>query len=325
MAGEASTNHEPDCRSCAEQAAGAKDLAPLPALPRLKRRLRRKPDSDSKTFFEARQKPLPKLRLVDTTAPGHQESPALSIDPLPPMTLAPPLDASACLAVMPARNEAATVAEVIAGVRAALGCDVLVVDDCSDDDTVALARAAGAGVLQLPIGLGAWGATQAGIRYARRHGYAGVISLDADGQHRPESLPLLFQAQASNGANVVIGTCVSRLSRAKKLAWRYLRTLTGLQLQDLTSGLRLYDAQAVAELSGPQASLLDYQDIGVLMLLTRRDLHIVEQEVPMHEREVGHSRVFASWFVVLRYMVNTTVLCLAQLDTPQSQTRVRSA
>ncbi|MEO6104725.1 MAG: glycosyltransferase family 2 protein [Pseudoxanthomonas sp.] len=233
------------------------------------------------------------------------------------MTVAPALRASACLAVMPARNETATVAEVVSGVRAALGCDVLLVDDASTDDTVAVAKAAGATVLQLPLGLGAWGATQAGIRYAHRHGYAGVISLDADGQHRPESLPSLFDAQARSGAHVVIGTCVGRLSRAKRMAWRYLRLLTGLDLHDLTSGLRLYDAEAVRTLSGPQASLLDYQDIGVLMLLTRRGLHIVEQTVPMQERTVGHSRVFASWFVVMRYMVNTTVLCLAQLDTPK--------
>lgn len=226
----------------------------------------------------------------------------------------PPLRASTCLAVMPACNEAATVADVVAGVRAELGCDVLVVDDASGDDTVIQARAAGARVLRLPIGLGAWGATQAGIRYAHRHGYAGVLSLDADGQHLPSSLPALFRAQAESGSDVVIGTCVGRLSAGKRLAWRYLRLLTGLHLQDLTSGLRLYNATAIAALSKPAASLLDYQDIGVLMLLTREGLRIAEAQVPMRERAVGHSRVFASWLVVLRYMVNTTVLCLARLD-----------
>ena len=235
------------------------------------------------------------------------------------MTVAPALRASACLAVMPARNESATVAEVVLGVRAALDCDVLLVDDASTDDTVAVAKAAGATVLRLPLGLGAWGATQAGIRYAHRHGYAGVISLDADGQHRPESLPALLRAQAVTRANVVIGTCVGRLSWAKRMAWRYLRALTGLDLHDLTSGLRLYDAEAVRILSGPQASLLDYQDIGVLMLLTRRGMNIVEQTVPMRERTVGHSRVFASWFVVARYMINTTVLCLSHLDKPKAR------
>jgi hypothetical protein len=221
--------------------------------------------------------------------------------------------------VIPARNEAATVAAVVAGVRAALGCAVLVVDDGSSDGTAAAARAAGAAALTLPLGLGAWGATQTGIRYARRNGYAGVVTLDADGQHLPESLPALFAAQATNGANVVIGTCIERLSAAKRVAWRYLRTLTGLGLADFTSGLRLYDARAVEILAGPEASLLDYQDVGVLMLLVRNGLVIEETPVPMLPRREGHSRVFASWPVVARYMLHTTVLCLAQLDAGRRQ------
>ena len=66
-----------------------------------------------------------------------------------------------CLAVIPARDEAATVAGVVAGVRAALGCAVLVVDDASRDGTAAEARSAGALTLRLPLGLGAWGARPA--------------------------------------------------------------------------------------------------------------------------------------------------------------------
>jgi len=233
-----------------------------------------------------------------------------SVSSTPPASLT----ASTCLAIMPARDEAPTVGTVVAGVRRVLGCEVLVVDDASTDATADAARAAGAVVLTLPLGLGAWGATQAGIRYARRNGFAGVITLDADGQHLPESLPALLDAQAATGANVVIGTCVSRYCRAKRLAWQYLRLLTGLKLADFTSGLRLYDARAIEVLAGQEASLLDYQDVGVLMLLSRSGLSIAETAVPMVPRRAGHSRVFASWPVVARYMMHTTVLCLAQID-----------
>jgi len=225
-----------------------------------------------------------------------------------------PIQASACLVVMPARDEAPTVGTVVEGVRRTLGCRVLVVDDASTDGTAAAARAAGAAVITLPLGLGAWGATQAGIRYARRNCFSGVITLDADGQHLAESLPMLLAAQAQTGANVVIGTCVDRLSRAKRIAWRYLRVLTGLGLADFTSGLRLYDASAIEVLAGQAASLLDYQDVGVLMLLSRSGLHISETPVAMLPRRAGHSRVFASWPVVARYMMHTTILCIAQLD-----------
>lgn len=230
-----------------------------------------------------------------------------------------------CLVVMPARDEAATVGAVVQGVRSVLGCEVLVVDDASGDWTGKTAAAAGASVLSLPLGLGAWGATQAGIRYARRHGFSEVITLDADGQHLAESLPLLLAERQRSGANVVIGTCVQRLSRAKRMAWRYLRFLTGLKLTDFTSGLRLYDAEAIDVLAGREASLLDYQDVGVLMLLSRSGLRIAETSVSMLPRRAGRSRVFASWPVVGRYMMHTTVLCLAQLDPVRRRRRAAGA
>lgn len=199
------------------------------------------------------------------------------------------------------------------GVRLSLGCDVLVVDDASTDGTATAARLAGATVLQLPVGLGAWGASQTGIRYALREGYVSVVTLDADGQHLPESLPALFAEQARTRANVVIGTCLERLSAAKRIAWRYLRLLTGLRLRDFTSGLRLYDRSAMQQLAGPEASLIDYQDVGVLMLLARQGMRIVEVSTPMNPREVGHSKVFASWAIVARYMFNTTILCVSRM------------
>lgn len=203
---------------------------------------------------------------------------------------------------------------VVADVRRVLGCEVLVVDDASTDATVAVAQAAGARVLTLTQGLGAWGASQTGIRYAQRHGFAGVVSLDADGQHLAESLPTLFAAAEEQRADVVIGTCIERLSLPKRIAWQYLRLLTGLPLRDFTSGLRLYNAAAVRSLAAPEASLLDYQDVGVLMLLAKQGFRIVETPTPMHPRISGHSRVFASWAVVARYMFNTTILCISRLD-----------
>lgn len=217
-----------------------------------------------------------------------------------------------CLVVIPARNEAATVASVITGVRKALDCNVLVVNDGSTDNTVGLARAAGAVVLDLPFSLGAWGAAQTGIRYAARNGYRYVITLDADGQHHPEELPALFEAHQCSKANVIIGTFAERLSTAKRLAWRYFRLLTGLKVHDFTSGLRVYDEHAICVLAAREASLLDYQDIGVLMLLCKKGFVIEEVPTVMSPRRNGGSRVFASWLLVTRYMISTTILAIAQ-------------
>ena len=217
------------------------------------------------------------------------------------------------LAVIPARNEAATVAEIVRGVIASVGCNVLVVSDASTDETALLASTAGATVIDLPCRLGAWGATQTGMRYAQRNRYHTVLTLDADGQHHPQELPALLAEQRRCGANVVIGTYAQRLSAAKRLAWRYFRLLTGIGVQDFTSGLRVYDRRAVRTLASREASLLDYQDLGVLMLLRKKGLTLHETPTVMSPRHQGGSRVFSSWRMVSRYMLHTTVLCFAQL------------
>jgi hypothetical protein len=51
--------------------------------------------------------------------------------------------------------------------------------------------------------------------------------------------------------------------------------------------------------------------VGVLMLLRHAQLRITEVPVHMNTRLSGHSRIFYSWFSVLRYMAVTTLLCLA--------------
>ena len=205
-------------------------------------------------------------------------------------------------------------ADVVAGVRANTPCDVLVVDDASNDATIAAAEAAGARVLSLSNQLGAWGATQAGIRYAQRRGYRTVVTLDADGQHDPLELPALLAAHRESDANVIIGTCSERLSDAKRLAARYFRFITGIAVQDFTSGLRVYDRRAIRTLASREASLLDYQDLGVLMLLRKKGLTLKEAPTRMSPRRSGGSRVFSSWRMVARYMTHTTVLCFAQIS-----------
>lgn len=217
------------------------------------------------------------------------------------------------LIVIPARNEAETIGEVIASTRALGWRHVLVVDDGSTDDTAALARAAGAAVISPVLPQGAWGAMQTGIRYAVRHGYPGVVTMDADGQHEPEHIAdLLAAAGGAERIDVVIGAFPERGSPLRRLAWRYFRLLTGLSLEDLTSGFRYYNRAACELLAGEEATLLDYQDVGVLLMLRRAGLRMCEVPVEMYPRRTGPSRIFASWRKVARYMLETSLLCIAR-------------
>jgi glycosyltransferase involved in cell wall biosynthesis len=214
------------------------------------------------------------------------------------------------LVVIPALNEADCIGEIIGKAKMRAATDVVVVDDGSTDDTAAIATLAGAIVLRAPLWQGAWGAIQTGIRFAVRHNYSAVITMDADGQHEPQYLAELIAA--GREADVVIAACVSRGSRARQLAWAYFRLLTGLHFDDLTSGFRYYGPRACQLLASEEATLLDYQDIGVLLLLRRANLRISEISVMMNPRKSGASRIFFSWWTVGWYMAETSLLALAR-------------
>jgi len=214
------------------------------------------------------------------------------------------------LIVIPARDEAATVGQVVGDLRRSGWQHVFVIDDHSSDDTGAVARRAGAMVARPVLPLGAWGGMQLGIRYAQTQGFECVITMDADGQHEVQEIPTLLVGSAQ--ADVVVGAHVQRASPLRQVAWHWFRALAGFELRDLTSGFRLYRSPAIALLAGSEATLLDYQDVGVLLLLRKAGLKLAEVPVSMNLRQVGRSRIFYSWLSVARYMFTTTLLCLAR-------------
>lgn len=214
------------------------------------------------------------------------------------------------LVVIPARNEAQTIGGLVHALKQAGWSHVLVIDDRSSDNTSSMARSAGALVLRPVLPLGAWGAMQAGIRYAQVQGYREVVTMDADGQHEVDEIPQLLRMRGQ--ADLVVGAFPERADAARRMAWRWFTRLTGLELQDLTSGFRYYNKAAMRVLASEEATLLDYQDVGTLLMVRKAGLRIAEVPVRMKLRAVGRSRIFNSWFSFGRYMVLTTLLCLSR-------------
>lgn len=217
------------------------------------------------------------------------------------------------LVVMPARNEESTVARMVRQIRTETGLPVLVVNDASCDSTCKEASEAGAVVLDLPCCLGAWLATQAGMRYALANGFDQVVTCDADGQHVARDIAALLDELDKGEADVVVGCCTERGSRLRHVAWQMFRTLSRISLDDLTSGFRAYGMRSVKILASPMASLVDYQDMGILLLLRDCGLCVVEREVCMCERFAGgKSRIFSSWYKVGEYMLLTIITILVK-------------
>ena len=213
-----------------------------------------------------------------------------------------------CLIVIPAFNESTTIETVIQGISMAGYRQIVVVNDASSDDTKEMAERAGALVISLPERLGAWCAIQTGLRYAIRKGYSMVVTMDADDQHPAHEIDLLIEELQMRDTNVVIGSCTQRGSGLRKIAWHWIRGASGAQMDDLTSGFRAYDRLAIRRAAGWRGTLLEYQDVGVLLLLQRHQLKITDVAVEMKQRYTGKSRIFYNWGVVAYYMAHTMIL-----------------
>lgn len=214
--------------------------------------------------------------------------------------------------VIPAHNEADSIGTVVEEIRNQVDYPIVLIDDASVDNTCQVAHALGLIVIPMANRLGAWGATQAGIRFAKAHGYSVVVTMDADGQHDPQYIQPLLDVVVSGQADVCIGACPDRGSNLRKLAWRLLRFTSGIRVEDLTSGFRAYNDSAINLLADWRANYLDFQDVGVLSLLIRGKLVLKDIETPMRERTNGHSRIFHSWLSVMYYMTHTIMLGLTK-------------
>jgi glycosyltransferase involved in cell wall biosynthesis len=107
------------------------------------------------------------------------------------------------IAVIPALNEAGTIAQVVRDVGHY--AQPLVVDDGSTDETADLARSAGAEVVELPQNLGYEGALDAGFSRAGALGADVVVTFDADSQFAAELIAEVSAPIIANDADIVFG------------------------------------------------------------------------------------------------------------------------
>jgi glycosyltransferase involved in cell wall biosynthesis len=205
------------------------------------------------------------------------------------------------LILIPAYNEENAVGSVVAEVRDVMReVPILVVDDCSGDGTVRVARDAGARVLPLPHHLGLGGCVQAGYRLAFELGYDYVIRVDGDGQHDPRDIPAILDALRREDCEMVIGSRFangsgrhSGLLRAAGIGFfrAVLRPILGRPVRDPTSGFVGVNRTALALFS--RSFPLEYPEIEALVVLQRGRFRFVEVPCRMRARRAGRSSITA--------------------------------
>lgn len=142
--------------------------------------------------------------------------------------------------VIPAFNEAASIARVVSDLaRAAAWREIIVVDDGSHDETATLAKGAGARVVRHPYNKGNGAAVKSGIRAA----YGDyIVIIDADGQHPPSEAVRLVDRLGEYDLVVGARTAATQATLTRRvgndLLNRFASYLTGQPIPDLTSGFR---------------------------------------------------------------------------------------
>ena len=226
-------------------------------------------------------------------------------------------------AIVPAYNEAHSIAGVVAELRATQPeLEIVVIDDGSTDETAAVARRAGAQVVQLPFNLGIGGAVQTGIEWARRRGCGLAVQVDGDGQHDPGQIDRLLHPILAGNADVVVGTRFAgegmyRPSVARRIGIGVFAGLVSLivrqRVTDTTSGFRAMNERAI-ELFAEEYPY-DYPEVEATVLIFRHRLRLVEVPVTMRQRETGRSSI--TLFRSLYYMGKVSLALFVGLLRPR--------
>ncbi len=220
------------------------------------------------------------------------------------------------LAVVPAYNEEGAIGKLVDEIAEHQPeLDVVVLDDCSTDQTAAVAEDHGATVLRLPFNVGIGGAVQTGFRYALEQDYEVAVRLDGDGQHDPSEISKLLEPVERGEANLVIGSRfvdangTYRPPLARRLGIRIFARLVSLlggqRVTDTTSGFVALDRLGIELFASEYPH--DYPEVEATLVALRSGLRLRQVQVDMRERETGASSIT---FVRSLYYIVKVMLAL---------------
>lgn len=224
------------------------------------------------------------------------------------------------LVVLPTYNEIENLQSIVGRIRQALpAADVCIVDDESPDGTGELADQLAASDAAISVlhraakdGLGR--AYLAGFDYALGNGYDFIVEIDADGSHDPLELPRMLEL-AHGGADLVLGSrwvpggtvrnwpwIRKTISRAGNV---YSRLVLGSRIRDLTSGFRVFRAEALRSLRLDGVASQGYCfQVELAWELERGGHKIQEHPIAFLERTTGRSKMHSG--IVLEALLRVT-------------------
>ena len=221
-----------------------------------------------------------------------------------------------CLIIVPAFNEGKNIYNVVTSIKNDnVSEDVVVINDCSKDNTYFEARKAGAEVINLSENLGIGGAVQTGYIYAMNKGYDVAVQIDGDGQHDSKDLKKLIRQLEENNLDMVIGSrfiektnYIPNVFRA--IGIKYFSKLVSILCRsnyyDTTSGYRLVNKKGIKLFAKyyPQ----DYPEVETIVYACKNGLKVNEIGVNMRQRYEGKSSITP--IKSIYYMIKVTLSTL---------------
>ncbi len=216
--------------------------------------------------------------------------------------------------LIPCLNEEAAIQSVIESVLA-LGAEVIVVDDGSDDRTPEIVAALPVTLLRHTERHGKGEALRYGFREARRQGYAAVLTMDGDGQHLAADIPAIVAAAARYPRHIVIGARMLNREqqpkarrRANAVADWGISWGCGQPVADTQSGQRWYPRDALDLVELPAE---DFVFEAALLITASREKHLGVVSVPIESRY--HSEFRASHLSPVRDVSRITLYTIGRI------------
>lgn len=212
------------------------------------------------------------------------------------------------IAIIPAYNEGSRIGEAVRDAFSYVD-DLVVVDDCSSDNSGDIAFEHGAHVLRHIVNRGQGAALQTGADYAFGHlGADIVVHFDGDGQMRGEDIPALVEHIKQGTTHVVLGSRflgkVSNMPLSRKLTLKaallFTRLISGIKITDPSCGFRAFSKDVAPQLRFRQDRMAHASEIHDLLKANKISFvsHPVEIRYTQETLQKGMS--FFSGFIVLR-------------------------
>ena len=215
------------------------------------------------------------------------------------------------LVIIPAYNEGENIERVINELREDMKeADILVINDCSKDDTLKILKKLDVNVISTPFNLGYAGVVQTGFKYAKLKDYKYVAQFDGDGQHIASELNKMFQHVKENPVDITVGSRFKKKTDYNHAFFRRIGTWSfkkiikvscGTEITDPTSGLQILSKDVYTKYS-LMNNYPDYPDANLLIEMILLGYSVEEVSVEMRERIAGVSMHAGMW-KPLKYMV----------------------